>query len=437
MQTTYSLPLTADLWRHTPEWPLWRRLLFRFTFIYVALYMSPWQWLGSWPVGNTLAEYYSAGESWLVTFANDHLFHVKDQLVPLNGSGDTSYGYAQLCLFALLAVVGAVIWSLLDRRRNYDRLAYWFLVVLRYYVAMIAFGYGIIKLFGQQMPFPLISQLATPLGDLLPMRFSWLFIGYSAPYQFFSGAVEVLTGLLLLWRRTATLGAFVGATVFMNVMVLNLCYDIPVKLFSIHLFAFCNLLLLSDTGRLLDFFVFNQPTKPKAHFRLRSPRMQWARIGLKVAFVGIFALVPLYGPLWETMFSSEGPTPPKLKSGFYEVTDFRANPTLADSLRWQNVVFEETQAMGSILTTDTLFRQRYRRGYFSYALDSTGRNLAVRKMASDSLPLFTLQVTRPDTNRLLLSGLFRGDSLHVALRRTNRHFQLAERQFHWLSEANR
>jgi len=26
------------------------------------------------------------------------------------------------------------------------------------------------------------------------------------------------------------------------------------------------------------------------------------------------------------------------------------------------------------------------------------------------------------------------DSLHVELKRTNRHFQLAERQFHWLTE---
>ena len=48
------------------------------------------------------------------------------------------------------------------------------------------------------MPFPALSQLATPLGDLLPMRFSWLFIGYSAPYQFFSGAMETIAGLLLL-----------------------------------------------------------------------------------------------------------------------------------------------------------------------------------------------------------------------------------------------
>jgi hypothetical protein len=38
---------------------------------------------------------------------------------------------------------------------------------------------------------------------------------------------------------------------------------------------------------------------------------------------------------------------------------------------------------------------------------------------------------------VVLRGKIRNDSVFVALRRQKRHFQLAERQFHWLSEANR
>src|SRR5678816_2514199 len=103
--------------------------------------------------------------------------------------------------------------SLLDRKRTrYDRLAFWLRMIVRYYIATAALSYGIIKLFRLQMPFPSMSQLATPLGDLLPMRFSWLFIGYSAPYQFFSGAMETLAGLLLLYRRTVTAGLFAASS---------------------------------------------------------------------------------------------------------------------------------------------------------------------------------------------------------------------------------
>lgn len=365
-----------------------------------------------------------------MTWTNDHLFHIKAQLVPLNGSGDTSYGYAQLCLFTLLALIGMTGWTLLDKRQNYDRFDFWLLLVLRYFVAMVAFLYGTIKLFGQQMGFPSLSQLATPLGDLLPMRFSWLFIGYSTPYQFFSGAVEVLAAVLLLWRRTATLGAFVATTVFMNVMVLNLCYDIPVKLFSIHLFVFSNLLMFGDTRRLLDFFVFNRPTQPKRWLTFANRRARITVIVLKAIFIGLFGLAPLYQAYQYAQSSAEQPKPP-IKSGFYEVTDFQGN--LPDSLRWQNVVFEE-YAMGSIQTADTRFRQRYGRGYFAYSLDSTKQTLS---FTTDTTTLFRFHITRPDTNRLLLRGSLRGDSLTIALRRTNRRFQLAERQFHWLSESNR
>jgi hypothetical protein len=112
-------------------------------------------------------------------------------------------------------------------------------MIVRYYLAIVALSYGIIKLFVLQMPFPTISQLATPLGDLLPMRFSWLFIGYSVPYQFFSGAMETVAGLLLLYRRTVTAGLFAATGAFLNVAMINLSYDVPVKLFSMHLLFAC------------------------------------------------------------------------------------------------------------------------------------------------------------------------------------------------------
>ncbi|GAB3952090.1 hypothetical protein GCM10028805_33400 [Spirosoma harenae] len=393
--------------------------------------MSPLGWLGDIPVVNLLGEYYGIAEEWLVNLANKFIFHVKDVLVPLNGSGDTSYGYAQLCFFLLTAVLGTIIWTIFDKRTNYNTAYYWLLVAVRYYVAMVALRYGIIKLFGFQMVFPSLSALATPLGDFLPMRFSWYFIGYSTPYQFFSGAVEVVAGLLLIFRRTSTLGAFIAASVFLNVMMMNLCYDIPVKLFSIHLFLFSNFLLIGDARRLLNFFVFNKPTPAASRFILPKKWMKSSQIALKVVFVILFLVMPLF----QFFTSSDQGTPPKkLATGFFSVDQFQGTPV--DSLRWKDVVFE-TNNSGSIQTADTLFRQRYHRGYFSYKLDSAAHTIAFKKSASDTNSLFTMGYTMPDTNQILLRGKIRNDSVFVALKRQKRHFQLTERQFHWLSEANR
>jgi hypothetical protein len=70
---------------------------------------------------------------WLVNAANAKIFHVYKTLVPFNGSGDTSFGWIQLRLFLLLALIGCIIWSLVDAKRpNYNFLAYWFRLIVRY-----------------------------------------------------------------------------------------------------------------------------------------------------------------------------------------------------------------------------------------------------------------------------------------------------------------
>ncbi len=420
------------------QWPLWRKVIFRFTAIYLGFYLSFLQWMGNLPVISTFTELYNEVEKLLVEWGNHTIFHVKDVLVPMGGSGDTSYGYAQLCFFALASILGTVIWSIFDRRKNYDKAYHWLMVILRYYIAMIAFTYGLIKVFGFQMSFPSLSQLATPLGDFLPMRFSWLFIGYSTPYQFFSGAAEVLVGILLLYRRTAVLGAFLAVGVFLNVAVLNLCYDIPVKLFSIHMFVFSNILLLADAKRLLNFFVLNKPAPPTLSFTLPEKWMRIGRIVLKTAFIVIFAVVPFYS-MYQSLHQVNvvSPTNKPITTGMFEVVSFEAGGRMnEDSLRWKDIVFEDYNG-GSILTTDTLFRQRYNRAYFAYVTDSLKQNISFKKRSGDSLSLFTLQYSMPDTNQLLLKGKINKDSLKVVLKRRRRNFQLAERQFHWLSEDNR
>lgn len=91
-------------------------------------------------------------------------------------------------------------------------------------------GYGLIKVFALQMLKPQLQQLVAPLGDLTRMGLVWTFMGISPVYQSFTGAAEVMGGLLLFWRRTRLLGATIVAVVMTNVVLLNFLYDIPVKL---------------------------------------------------------------------------------------------------------------------------------------------------------------------------------------------------------------
>ncbi|MBC7848371.1 MAG: hypothetical protein H7Y31_01480, partial [Chitinophagaceae bacterium] len=247
-------------WPGRPYWSLTERFFFRFFFVYFLIYIAPWTWIEYIPYTEGLLNFYNDIVDRIIEGSNRYLFKTYKVLVHPNGSGDTSYNWTQFWLYLLLGFIAAAVWSVLDRKRsNYNRIAYWLRIIVRYFIIMNCFGYGIIKMYFLQMIFPNFSQLATPLGDFLPMRFSWMFMGYSDGYQFFSGMMEVIAGLFLLYRRTATLGALMAGGVFLNVFVMNLSYDIPVKIYSFHLFVMCIFLLSFELGRITQFFIFNKP----------------------------------------------------------------------------------------------------------------------------------------------------------------------------------
>jgi hypothetical protein len=427
------------------HWLLWQKIAFRFFCIFFLLQITPWSWLDSEVPGiSYLNDFYYRAVEWVVERFNQYLFHFVKTTVVNNGSSDTSLNWELQFTHLCLAAAGCFVWSILDRKReSYTQANYWLRTFMRYYLIMMCFRYGIDKWYVLQMPFPNQSQLATPLGDFLPMRFSWMFIGYSTPYEMFSGAMEILAGLLLLNRKTITLGLMVGLVVLANVMVLNLCYDIPVKLFSMQLVIYFVYLLVNDIKRLLQFFVFNKNVNANTIHHISFPKkwMRVTRILLKIAFVGLFVIEPVFTT--KKFYASLG-TPVNTKPvrpGIYDVAVFALNkdsiPALVtDTLRWQNLVIE-TNGIGSVGSTDTAFRQRYRRGYFNLVVDSVKQTIAFKKNAAATNFIASFRFEMPDSNTIRLTGSKGKDSLFVLLKKSNRHFQLAERQFHWISEANR
>ncbi len=426
-------------------WPLWQKLLFRFFFIYLLLQTQPWTWLDAIPGVGYVTQYYYNFLYWITDYSNRLFFHLPgDVMAPPNGSGDTSGGWASLDFSIALAFIVCIIWSLADRKRkNYEVLSYWLRTIVRYFICLNAFSYGIIKLFGLQMAFPNYSQLATPLGDFLPMRLSWMFIGYSAPYQFFSGLMEASAGVFLLFRKTTTLGLIIATSVFINVAMLNLAYDIPVKIFSINLVLMCLFLLSFDYKRLVAFFFRNKAIESCNLYTISFVK-RWQRIMrivLKTLFILIAVGFTFYNAIDWYNSQNQGINQQPITPGVYDVTVYCINhdtiPLLAtDTLRWQDIIFEES-GMGSINTKDTIFRKRYNRAYFNYEPDTAKGIIGFKKFSADTSNLFSMKYYLPDSNTLQLRGLYKSDSLYVELKKSSRHFQLAERQFHWLSEQNR
>jgi len=424
-------------------WPAWQRILFRFFFIFYCIFIGPWTFLWVIPKSSFVLEYLEAGVNATSLFLNKLLFHIPPATKAPNGNGDFPEQWMLVATCTLLAAVGCVLWSVIDRKRKeYYRLNYWFSLGIRYFIIFNGFTYGLIKMFGLQMPFPNLSQLATPLGDYLPMRFSWMFIGYSSSYQFFSGALEFLSAVLLLFRKTATLGVLVATGVFFNVMMLNLSYDIPVKINSISLVIMCLYLLVQELPRLYRFFFRQQAVGSHIFiFPFKTKRKRLIAVGAKWVFV----LLALYGELSNDTARlsqlAKRKMPAPLSAGIYDVilhTKMGDTVTvnMPDSVYWQNLVLDRGYE-GSIKGTDSRFRQRYGRGYFSFEIDSSTKVLSLKRSAIDSVFLARFNYQIKDSALVELYSYPNRDSMYVLLRRRPIPFPLSERPFHWVSETNR
>ncbi|MDR3679237.1 MAG: hypothetical protein P4L41_04660 [Flavipsychrobacter sp.] len=289
------------------------------------------------------------------------------------------------------------------------------------------------------MPFPNQSQLLTPLGNFLPMRLMWVTLGYSTPYQIFTGVLEVMVGLLLLYRRTITLGVCLATGVFLNVVMLNLCYDIPVKLFSLNLLACCLLLLSYDLQRMIDFFIFNKAVAGNKfyEFTLHKRWMRVSRVGIKAVFIYLVIVMPFENAYSSSRLLNDYSI---IKPGIYQVHTYAIDDTMHsignNETSWTNMAFESTR-IGSVNDTTTMFRQRYGRGYFSYEIDSVKKMITFRKMPDDDSQIFTTHYNLKGSDTIQLRTRINNDSLYLLLTRTNTQFPLTEHQFHWLSETTR
>lgn len=271
-----------------PFWSLPRRVLFRFGLVYFVLYFLPFPLTALASVGmlggpfGWFAQKVWALSQWFETAIVQNAtvwFGYKvlrlEQgaiVIQRTGSGDTMLKYTESALYVAIALLATIAWSLADfRRPAYPRLHWIFRTYVRLALAAVLLGYGLAKIPPAQFQPPGPDRLLQTYGNSSPMGLLWTFMGASPAYTMFAGASEVLAALLLVFRRTATLGGLAAAGVMLNVAMLNFCYDVPVKLFASHLVVASLLVALPDMGRILSVLVLNRPTASAPNVWRRRP----------------------------------------------------------------------------------------------------------------------------------------------------------------------
>jgi uncharacterized membrane protein YphA (DoxX/SURF4 family) len=418
-----------------PQWSLSTRIAFRFTVAYFLLWVYP-RAVGS--LGKNIQYSNPLRTMWhaVVPWVGTHILHLSGDLTEVaNGSGDQLYDYVLIFCIAVAAALITVIWSILDRKRtNYNTLHQWVRFFMRIVLTVAMISYGCNKLWWAQFPAPKLARLVEPYGQTQPADLLWTFMGMSRAYSLFGGLGELLGGLLLMVPRLVTLGALVTAAVMTNVFMLNMGYDVPRKIYCIHLIAMCIFLMLPDMRRLMNFFVLNREarlTKPVS--LLQDPLFNRGVFILYIAIAaGAFYDQGVFS--YKTAQAAMAKLPAPVR-GVWRVDEFTEDgvtriPLVTDSERWRRVILDSPFTFEIQPMEGPIHR-------YAMVADTT-KNIVVLAKPDDTTRQYTFSYTFLSPDSMVLQGTLNRHAVVARLSRVDLsdpvNFALTNRGFHWVTQ---
>lgn len=413
----------------TVEWRLLTRIAFRFTFSYFLLYNIS-TFIDILPFTDGITNKYEVLWQRLVPWLGSHVLHLANPIkIFTNGSGDTTYDYVKVLPQAAIAVIATLIWSFLDRRRpNYRVLHQWFMLLIRIALGATMVSYGAVKVIKSQFPDPSLARLMERYGDSSPMGLLWTFMGASKTYTVFAGGVEVAGGLLLFIPSLTTLGALVSIGVLANIFLLNMSYDVPVKLYSFHLLLMAVALAAPDLRRLADFFLFHRKTQiPVCSPVFHRKWANWALLAVQVLVIGYSSIISFVHAHQAITAYNTRPA----QYGIWMVDEFSLDGQIVavsatNPDRWYRFIVDSSAI--SIQSNDGAIDR------YGSRIDVAGRKMTLTKRDNPAQPV-TFNFSNPQADSMILDGTVRSRHISAKLHRIPApSFLLNTRGFHWINE---
>ena len=395
---------------------------FRFSVVYLTLFCLATQISGSL-IPNPWFTYRGLGRLWpmrdVTHWVARTVFGVDVPLDDISG-GETLFFWIQWSWVIVAAVVITAVWALLDHRRRAPGLALpWAHLIVRLVLAASLLEYGMTKVMLTQFPSPPLTALVTPAGDMTLSALLWTTIGSAPAYQIATGCVEVLAGVLLLIPRTVPIGALLAIVSLLQVLLLNLTFDIGVKLVTTHLIVL-GLILLVPAIRM----------KPDTTLEVR-PQAD-AALGMALpAALGVYLLATQAWINWSFWQVGGGGRPTSVLYGIWNVerlaVDGEARPAELNDYdrRWRRVIFDAPDVVVFQRTDDSFAR-------YGVAFDEATGTFALTKGASRTwASRFTFD--RGSDGRMRLDGEMDGHRIQADLRRMDPSaFPLLNSGFRWV-----
>jgi hypothetical protein len=394
-----------------------REYAFRFCFVYFTLWSAATQVLGGvtmTPFGTLPA----LGPLWpmhgITEWIGMHVLGVAATFEPGN-SGDTLFYWIQTFWILCVASIVAAIWVRLkpdttddttdDPTTVVSAFRRTFTLFLRFALAAQMFYFGLAKVIPTQFVPPALTTLVQPIGNAPLSTLLWIFMGASLPYQIFTGLAEVLAGLLLIWPRTATIGALIALVDMIQVFALNMAYDVGLKQISFHFIVMALLLVV-----------------------WRPDARRWrAQIVFGLYLLAMFTLLQVRQ--WN---APEGPAHPRSALyGIWDIEELAVDGDLHPAMlndydrRWRRAIFDFPDRMAFQRTDDSFAR-------YGVVIDAQQHTLQLTRGGSQTWrALFDYE--RASENELRMEGTMDGHAIRMRLSLVGLDtFPLLNSSFRWI-----
>ena len=311
----------------------------------------------------------------------------KIEMIAVNFDSDSVSLAILLCVFFAISLITLFF------KKN-EKFNYIAQIISCYYLIFVLLIYGFDKLFLEQFPEPESNILYTNFGMLQKDILYWSVLGLAPTYTFLIGFVECLIAFLLFFRKTRLLGLLLAFVSFSYIFVVNISFDISVKIFSF-------LLLLITVFQL---YFYRDKLKKLIHVLFEKAKDQSKPIQLALkTFVMLSFISVLLIPYFSSMKQNNN------FSAAYEMQTTTCNPSIAALnfkrmyvLKQGYVVFENAKEQMTdykIVKFDDVLSLEKRQNITTFVvkykdkntlvLDSEGCSYTFKTISVGKLPVFT------------------------------------------------
>jgi hypothetical protein len=305
----------------------------------------------------------------------------------------------------------SLFWHIREKRGRSRslKLHAWTQGILRYWLAFEISVYGFAKILRTQFA-PVFSRDDTPVGHLTGFQLTWNYFGYSYTFAVILGLLQIGGSILLLFRRTTLLGTAILLPIMVNIILINLFYNIAAG-------AFFNSVIFT-LG--LGFLLYLHRQELIALFLRQASTLQPVRLGWFKYILRLLTIAGAFGFIYSFVRNlHHSPLEGKwnVDSLVRNRDTVKADAWLTNSGDWRSVYMEERGRLTLCPNPYVYEEARSLDGAYKYDTGSYHLQLFFDKKTMGYDDTVSMTVTNYDGRHMNWNGLMGKDTLFFALTR--------------------